>query len=242
MVNQFDTSFIPQQPLLKIEGASGRRETINFALIIALIIFFTSIAVTAGLYVYRLQVDKRVLADEQALDAAEKYFSIDEINTYKRADVRLSVAKELVDNHTISSVVLDLLENSTAQNVGLTSFSFGKGDAGISISLLGQAPSYSGVYFQAESWRAMQPMIKSVEVSSMNLDDKTGIVAFGVSMNIDPQYLEFARVLAAQKRVQAGAAEVSLPQVVSPPPSPQTAATGTAILPATTTIGNIPKP
>jgi hypothetical protein len=216
MANQFETSFIPQQPILKVEGKLRSSEPVNLALILALILFFVTIAVSVGAYLYRVQVDKRVNEKSQILQAAEKDFNMDEITTYKRIDSRLSLSKKLVDEHMISSVAFDLLESSTAQNIGLTSLAFTKDVRGNNIELAGQAPSYAAVYFQAESWRAMRPKIRNVEVSGMALSEETGIVSFSMKLMIDPQYFESLRVLNAQSTSpQTGATSKNLETVSS---------------------------
>jgi Tfp pilus assembly protein PilN len=198
MANQFETAFIPQQPILRVEGVSRSSEPVNLALILSLVVFFVTITVAVGVYLYRAQIDKRVVQKTVQLEEAEKDFNIDEITTYKRIDSRLSLAKKLVDEHTISSVAFDLLESSVAQNVGLTALSFAKDAKGNSIALSGQAPSYAAVYFQIESWRAIRSKITSVEPSPMSLDEKTGIVSFSVKLTVDPQYLESLRVIEAR--------------------------------------------
>lgn len=206
MANQFETAFIPQQPILKIEGAARPGEQVNFALILALIIFFVTIVLSISVYLYRAQIEKRVLEKSLILQEAEKDFNIDEIDTYKRIDSRLSLAKKLVDEHVISSVAFEILESSVAQNVGLTSLGFSTTPAGKLIDISGQAPSYAAVYFQAESWRAMSPKIQSVEVSGMTLEDKTGIVTFTMKLTIAPQYFESLQVLQTQSLESESAA------------------------------------
>lgn len=220
MANQFETAFIPQQPILRVDGVSRSGEPVNLALILSLIIFFVTIAVSAGVYLYRVQIDKRVHEKSQILEAAEKDFNIDEITTYKRIDSRLALAKKLVDEHTISSVAFDLLESSTAQNVGLTSLTFTKDLQGNSINLNGQAPSYAAVYFQAEAWRAMRPKIQSAEVTVMSLEDRTGIVSFSVKLMIDPQYLQSLSVINARS---------GTPKTSTVPVAPETASSTTTM-------------
>lgn len=195
MANQFETSFIPQQPLLKVEGVSHRKEVVNFAAVFAIIIFFVAMVVAGGMYFYRAQVNDRIYQAQRDLAEAEKYFSIEEINKYQKADIRLRAAKTLVNEHTISSVILDFLEETTAVNVGLTSFGATKDATGYHVSLTGQAPGYKGVHFQVEKWRTMGPTIRKVEMGTMGLEEDTGIVTFSVTMDIDPSYVEFSRVL-----------------------------------------------
>lgn len=212
MDNQFETSFIPQQPILKVEGASRSGEPMNLALVLALIIFFVTIAVAVGVYLYRAQIEKRVHEKSQILQEAEKYFDIDQITVYKNIDSRLSLAKKLVDEHMISSVIFDILESSVAESIGLTSLAFTKDVGGNSVSLTGEAPSYAAVYFQLESWRAMHAKIKNVEISGMALSDQSSIVTFGVKLTIAPEYLQSLRVIEARSAASQRAALVNIPE------------------------------
>ena len=195
MINQFETSFIPQQPLLKVEGVARRKEAVNFSAIFSVIIFLAAGVIAGGLYFYRAQVNARIYDVQKSLEEAEKFFSIEEINKYKHADTRLRAAKTLVHRHVINSVILDFLEKNTAVNVGLTSFGATKDADGYRIALAGQAPSYSAVYFQVEKWRAMQPTVQNVLMGSLGLSEETGIVTFAVTLEIDPKYLELSSVL-----------------------------------------------
>ncbi len=208
MENQFETSFIPQQPILKVEGASRSGEPMNLALVLALIIFFVTIAVAVGVYLYRAQIEKRVYEKSQILQAAEKDFDIDQITVYKHIDSRLSLAKKLVDEHMISSAIFDILESSVAQNIGLTSLAFTKDIGGDSISLTGEAPSYAAVYFQLESWRAMHAKIKNVEISGMTLNERSSIVTFSVKLTIAPEYLQSLPVIEARSAISQRAATI----------------------------------
>ena len=210
MANQFETSFIPQQPLLKVEGVSRRKESLNFSVIFSIIILIASGVVAGGLYFYRAQVNNRVHQAQKDLAEAEKYFSIDEINKYQKANMRLGIAKTLVHQHTINSVILDFLESNTAVNIGLTSFSATKDGVGYHVALNGQAPSYSAVYFQVEKWRAMQPTVQGATMGSLGLDEENGIVTFSLTLDIDPSYLEFSSVLERSGSVPIAAPETQV--------------------------------
>ncbi len=194
MANVFETSFIPQQPILKVEGGSHRREPLNAALILALILFFVSVTVAGGVYFYGLQVDKRVVAKATALEAAEKFFNIDEINTYKRVDVRLGTAKKLVDSHALFTVILNLFEAQATQNVALSSLSYTRVGKDITVLISGQATNYAAVYSQGEAWRAAAPFVEKVEMNQLMLDDQTGIVTFTSKLTLDPSYAEALHV------------------------------------------------
>jgi hypothetical protein len=66
-----------------------------------------------------------------------------------------------------------------------------------------------------ESWRALRPQVQSVEVTSMNLDDKSGVVGFSAVLTIDPSYSESLRVIEANSAAAKRQAEASASNEVS---------------------------
>lgn len=212
MEKTFETSFIPQQPLVRVEGTPRRNEPMNLALILALIVFFVTLMVAGGIYFYKLQVDKRILAKEQQLQSEEKNLNIDEINAYKHIDDKLTTVKTLLQNHTVFSTILLLLEKSTAANIGFTSLDYKKTPSGdYVVTLSAKAPSYSAAYFQGEAWRAV-PIIKNVKISAPSADLSSGIVSFGVELLIDSSAVKYNKMaqtedeLSGASHAQAGAA------------------------------------
>lgn len=195
MANQFETSFVPQQNLLKMGSQERPGEPLNFSLIVSLVAFFVVLALAGGEYFYKQQAEKQLIQKGQELTAKEKLFDTDKINSYKNLQVTLSTAKNLVDNHKIFSLVFNLLELRAAENIGLTSLLFTQDGEGQHLMLSGQAPSYEAVYYQVQKWRESKPMMKSAEVMSLNLDDSTGIINFNVKIDIDPKTLGYAQML-----------------------------------------------
>lgn len=247
MANQFETSFVPQQPLLKVEGGQRSREPLNLSLIVALVVFFVTLAVAGGAYFYKQQVDKQVVQKGIELKAAEQLFDTSKISTYKDLQVKLTTAKSLVDSHTIFSLIFDLIETKAATNIGLTSLVFGQEANDMSLILNGQAPSYEAVYYQVQKWRESKPVIKGVDVTSLQLEEATGIVTFGVHITIDPKTIGYARMLAATNAAKAEAAVDATPSVFTETAPVSVATTSTSTLaapvkgkdkPATTTDTN----
>lgn len=230
MDKSFETSFMPQQPLLRVEGVSRRREPVNIAMILALVIFFVTLAVCGGMYFYKLQVDKRVHARAVELEEAEKLLDIDEIELYKKIDMRIDTAKNLLENHTVFTVILNLLEESSAQNIGLTSLGYSGDKKSFSLMVGGQAASYGAVYFQANAWRAMAPLVQSVSIESLNLDDTSGVVSFNARFIINPDMTKYTRLLESERiQREREAAEQVENTLVSDAPIP-TKPSGPAVL------------
>lgn len=207
MDNSFDTSFIPQQPLLKVEGSPRHIAPVNIALVFALIIFFVTLLVWGGMYFYKTNIDRRVLASEKELESKEASLKTDEIDRYKAIDERLAIAKELLQNHAAFSTILTLLEKITAQNIGWTALSYAtdNADGSIRINLTGQAPNYSAVYAEAEAWRSMPETLKKVEVGMPQLNPVSGIVTFVATLTIDPGYIKYARLVKEKEAMKSAA-------------------------------------
>lgn len=197
MNNSLDTSFIPQQPLLKVEGYTQRQEPVNIVLVLAFVIFFSALAIAVGMYFYKTSLVRNVLALEKQLESKESILKTADIDRFKAIDTRLGVVKQLLENHSAFSTVLTLLEKITAQDVGLTTLSYAVHgtDGSIKLTLSGQAPSYSAVYAQVEAWRGMSSILKDVEVGMPTLAAESSVVNFGATLTIDPAYVKYTRAL-----------------------------------------------
>ena len=204
MQNSFDTSFIPQQPLLRVEGVERSREPLNFALVLSFIVFFVSLITAGGIYLYQRQIDARIVEKSAQLAALEKTLNSDEINVYKRVDLRISTARALLRDHGVFSLVLDFLENETAKDIGLTSLSYTTNkDNNVEVHIRGVGPSFQSVYFQSETWKAASPFVIEMDIDSVNLSDTTGVVDFDATIVIDPAYLKYKKLLETEAAMAA---------------------------------------
>ncbi len=197
MANFFETSFIPQQPLVKIEAGGGRREPLNVALVVALILFFVTVAVAGGMYFWEKNTIQKKDVAGKDLAEMEKNFDINKINSYKSLQNTLRNAKTLVDDHIIFSALLDNIEKNAAENIGLTSLAFDNVNDKSTLALSGQATSYKAVYFQVQTWRGMKPLFQKVEVTSLSLSEMSGIVNFSAKIDVDTKSLSFKKYLAS---------------------------------------------
>ncbi|MDO8521649.1 MAG: hypothetical protein Q7S52_06050 [bacterium] len=196
MDNKFDTAFIPQQPLLKVDGNLRFRERVNLPLIIGFVCLFISVMVYGGLYFYEASMAHRVTVLEKELESKEEILQISEIDRYKAIDARITTAKGLLRGHVAFSAMLGLIEKITAENIGWTSLSYGSGENGtLNVSLTGEALNYSAVYVQAEAWRGIESL-REVEVGMPVLNPENGIVSFSASFVVNPDLLQYSRTIA----------------------------------------------
>ena len=212
MDKKFDTAFIPQQPLLKVEGNLRLREQINLPLIIGFVCVFISVVVYGGVYFYKSSVDRRITTLEKELESKEESLQISEIDRYKSVDTRIGLAKQLLQGHAAFSSMLGIIEKVTAENIGWTALSYAPDEESklIKVNLTGQALDYSAVYVQAEAWRGMPEVLRRVEVGLPVLNPEDGTVSFGATLTIDPALLKYSRTIANTAELPAAnAASVS---------------------------------
>lgn len=200
-----------------------RKEPLNLALVIALIAFFVTLMVAVGVFFYHKQVVKRVTIQSQKLEDAEKSLNIDEIDSYKKIDTRISTAKSLILDHNVFTTILKLLEEGTAQNVALTSLAYGKESDNFVLTIAGEAPSYEAAYFQGETFKTMKPMVSRVDISGVNLSTDTGIVNFITKITINQESTKYSKLLEDANRIpaqqeQAVVNTTTTPTVKSPTP------------------------
>ncbi len=210
MSNQFDTSFIPQQPLLRVEGVKGRHEPVNFALVLALILFFVVLIIAGGVYFYARSIDARILLRSQELASLEATLDSSKITEYKNIESRIINAKVVLRDHNTFSVVLALLESGAADNIGLTKLAFSNREKKFKVEVHGVGPSYQSIYFQLETWRAISPMVLRVDLSTISVEEATGIVKFSAMIELNSEYLRYMNVYQAIEKARK---QDALPEV-----------------------------
>ena len=199
MQNSFDTSFIPQQPLLKVAGFDRRRESLNLAIVLSLGAFFIVLFVAVGVYFFHRKVVGEVLALAVELEDKEKLIDIYEIDRLKSVDLRIVAAKNLLQDHTVFTIILNFLEAGTLKNIGITSLSYANSPGGSIVSLVAEAPTYEAVYSQGETWRSMKPLVEKVDISSVVLAEATGVVTFITKITINHGLTRYAEFLKSEK-------------------------------------------
>lgn len=199
MQNSFDTSFIPQQPLLKATGFERRRESLNLAIVLSLGTFFVVLFVAGGVFFFHRKVVKEVFALSVELQNKEKLIDTEEIHRLKSVDLRITAAKNLLQDHTVFTIVLDLLEAGTLKNIGITSLHYTNTPGGSVANLVAEAPSYEAVYSQGLTWRSMKPLVQGVEITSVVLTETTGVITFNAKVTINESLARYAEFLKAEK-------------------------------------------
>lgn len=202
METKFQTSFIPKKPL--VTAANGlttpprHHAAASFFLTLSVIVFVLSLAAVGGAYAWG-----KVLMSEQAgyqadLATREKQFNTDLISQLKETNVKIDMAKELIQNHLAISEIFKLIGRVTIQNVRFLSMDLSaptKPGGDLTVSLSGYGTSLSAVAFQSDVLNQLEQyglrsIIKNPILSDPALDS-SGAVSFGFTASIDPSSLSY---------------------------------------------------
>lgn len=204
METKFQTSFIPKKPLPMpaIGGLSTppakHHATSSFFMGIAVILFILSLAAVGGVYAW-----KQVLISQQAgyqadLAAREKQFNTDLISQLKEVNVKIDMAKQLLQNHLAISQIFGIIGRITIDNVRFVSMDLSAPDTSggdLSVKLSGYGSSLAAVAFQSDVLNQLEQyglrkVVKNPIISDPSLDS-SGTVSFGFTASIDPSSLSY---------------------------------------------------
>jgi len=214
MQTNFNTSFIPEPPRSGPGAAmrsSGAR--VNIALVVALVIFFSTLATAGGMYFYRFSVEKTRDAKTEELAQKAKEIDIEVIRKFDYDKQRLDLAKGLLENHGSTLALLDVLQEETLKSVRFTQFDLTDKEGKPNLSLSGEAPSYMSVYLQEDAMKKL-PVVTNVKLSALTLNEQRGFVSFMLSLELKPEAINYGKYLAAIAQ-KAAFASSSVPVLVA---------------------------
>lgn len=203
METKFQTSFIPKKPIAPAGSGLSTQPPKHhvagsFFLTVSVVIFVLSLAAVGGVYAW-----KQVLLSQQAsyqadLAAREKQFNTDLISQLKETNVKIDMARQLLQNHLAVSGIFKLIGSITTDNVRFMSMDLsGPQKAGddLKVTLSGYGTSLSAVAFQSDVLNQLEQyglrkVIKNPILSDPSLDS-SGTVSFGFTASVDPSSLSY---------------------------------------------------
>jgi hypothetical protein len=208
MPNEIQTSFIPKQTL--VQRPAAKSSPIGLMTVVAVFIFFISIATLAGAYLYKQflynQINRDCDRSQESTNGCGLVasLSIEEDNLNKplltrlrQVDAKNKLAKQIISSHVSVSPIFKLLGENTLTTIQYKRFEYGP--TGISID--GVAASYEDIAVQSQAFAARKQEIKSFIFSNLDLDSK-GNVNFKLLMTIDPSISSYRLSLTEAQAAQ----------------------------------------
>ncbi|TRZ50809.1 hypothetical protein D4R99_05370 [bacterium] len=187
MDTRLRTSFVPKKTLVARSDVSGRRGALNPAISIGMIIFFLTLAVSAGVFLYKVLLQKQVDKEQTDLIAAKDAL-VDEKWTadLKKLDNRLKTSRTLLDEHTVVSPIFDLISRTTLKTVRFTSLDLAVGaNHTASVKMKGEAGSYTSVALLSDSFGVEKAWLSPL-FSDVTLGTDKKNVTFSFAGSVDP--------------------------------------------------------
>jgi hypothetical protein len=180
------TSFVPKKTLVQT-GDQTVHASINLFLSGGLIVFFLTLAVSGGVYLYNIYLGKQIVEETAKLGQAQKAFEPALVLDVKKLDNRMLAARDILNKHMTVSPIFEMLQTNTLQSVRFASFKFDGSKSNTVVTMDGEAQSYTSVAAQADVFSS-EPLVKNFTFSNLNLNGAHG-VKFTVMLDIDSRTL-----------------------------------------------------
>lgn len=194
MEQNFQTSFIPQKPVVKERSSSS--QPISIFLIISLFVLFTVLLITGGVYFYRGVMSKSIIEMENNLNLAKNRFEPSKIAELQVLDKRLRAASDVLSKHIVTTPIFEALERLTMKTVRYTKFSYELGtedNVSVKIKMSGQAIGYRSIALQSDLFAQNKNLIDPI-FSNLTLDN-SGNVLFDLDFSVNPSFVNYKQTL-----------------------------------------------
>lgn len=178
------TSFIPKKPLIDNVPKPTRHG--SFFSLVSIVIFLTVLALGAGLFAYKIFLNRSIDTTKTNLKAEIAKFDPSLMSELTRLDLRIESVRQLLDQHISLSAFLNFLSTATLKNVRFSSFSYVAGASGPAVVMTGQAKGFEAVALQSAEFAKPENAryIRNPMISSPSLDSE-GNVSFSFKANIN---------------------------------------------------------
>lgn len=206
METKFQTSFIPKKPITSVGGAGtnfapaprSRSVTVSIFFNIGLLLFIISLGLALGVYAWKSVTLSSQENLKQQLAERQKQFNPDLIEELKRVNVKIDVARKLMENHLALSNIFDVIARLTTERVRFSSLELtAPGTSNdIKIIMKGVGADLSAVAFQSDvlgqlDQYGLRKIVKNPILSDPTLETSS-VVSFGFSASIDPATMSYA--------------------------------------------------
>lgn len=147
---KYTTSFIPKKPVAVPTAGFSKSSGPKIMTIVGMFIFLSSLLLSAGVYLWKIQINSSITGQIASLKKSRDEFDKDTLAAATRLNERINVTKNLLDKHKSPSKVLELLEDITLVTVRLKNLTYAtQADGTIQISGAGSAAGFKSVILQS---------------------------------------------------------------------------------------------
>jgi hypothetical protein len=173
-----------------VEAPRKRRSRLNLLSFVSLVCFFGALLLSVGVFLLK-QGHSQTLEDRKSeLSSKRSIFKQDDIDSIRALDERMEAAEYLMDSHVSPSLLLDLLERTTQEEIQYREFLFSRRPSGnVSVAMHGVAPRFNTVARQAQRY-ADEDLFTHVIFSGLDKPDPK-YVMFQVDLDISKNAIAY---------------------------------------------------
>jgi hypothetical protein len=142
------TTFIPRKPVADTAYARSGNKGVTRFVVFCVSVFGIVVLTAGGLYGYQYYLDTILAKTQSSLTQTLNQFDAGLIAHMHDLNSRLSIAQSVLDNHLALSQFFSFLGAATIQSVRFSSFSFSTSNNALTVTLSGQAASFSALAAQ----------------------------------------------------------------------------------------------
>lgn len=212
MEPKVQTSFIPKKSLA--ESAAPRRRGVSIFMLLGVAVFLITVLLAGGVFLYERFLKGSIENKDASLQKARAAFEPALIEDLKRMSARMSLARDVLNNHLAPSAIFTLLEEATLRSVRFRTFTYTLVGGKASIAMHGEARSFGDVAIQSDTFANTRRLRDSI-FSNLNLDS-SGNITFNFTGTTDPSLILY------RNQALASAPPPAPAPIPTPAPSPAT--------------------
>ncbi len=182
-----------------IEKRVTATRPVGFLVAISVLILFTVLLSTAGLYFYKGVLAKKITNQQDQLNKNKNRLEPSKIAELQTLDKRLKASSEILSNHIAISPIFQALSDITMKTVRYTKFSYDTAteknakDPKVNIKMSGVAVGYRSVALQSDLFAKNKNLINPI-FSNLTLDN-SGNVLFDLEFSVDPSFVNYKQIV-----------------------------------------------
>ncbi len=191
MEPQFKTSFIPKESLTQKKRS---KKPVNLLTMGTLIIFFGTILIAVGIFLYGEYLKVSITNKEDQLSRARGAFEPALIQELTRVDERIEATGKILDQHTAMSLFFEFLESNTLESVRFNEFLLTTMDSDrYLLNMSGSAASFASVALQSDVFGESE-IVTGPVFSNLDLD-RFGNVSFNVNAFVSVDDIKYRKTV-----------------------------------------------
>lgn len=158
------------------------RRSFSILTLVVRILFIAALLSAAGLFGYKIYLERDLVAQKEALTAASMRFNQTELDSVTAFDNKLQVAVDLLDVHVAPSKIFTALEETTKSSIQYTGFNYARGIDGSAVVTIDGVTNKLGSVALQEAAYAENDLLDGVTITEVTLgtSDEGGGVEFSI--------------------------------------------------------------